>query len=471
MKSFLHIFVTVLALFAPAAALAAEKDAAAAKPAAGAGGDYMCPALQKPESYRGGKKSYRLLVRGKDGWLFRTETDFKEDFALKPEMLDYFKTLGQAFKRKGVDLVLLMPPTRAIVHPSVIPAPGKNGIPAFDTAKATQSYDAFLDSLRKEGMNVASFADILPLDPAKTQFFYRRDHHWTATGAKLSADRVAEIIKALPVYASLPKQKFTTKETGRMVAPDGSFANFIGKVCNVAPPPESVPERVTLPDESAAGNSAQGLFGDAAKAQVALVGTSNGVEGEPSWANFAGFLREDLSADVENLSIGGAGFDAPMISYLNAGKLGQHKVVIWEVATHYNFGTRAMRGMMRELLPPAFGMCGDDQAIAKMSLDSVKQEKMPLFNGLNEKIPGGLEYFVAIRSGEKLKGTVTLSGERIGAKPEFYKFIRDERYPFDGIYFLTMKQARKKPEKSFSIELPKEAVGKSLEARICPLMR
>lgn len=431
----------------------------------------MCPALQKPESYRGGKKSYRLLVQGKDGWLFRTESDFKEDFALKPEMLDYFKALNDAFKKKGVDLVLLLPPTRAIVHPSVIPASGQGGVPAFDPVKATQSYNAFIDSLRKEGLNVVSFADTLPLDPAKTQFFYRRDHHWIASGAKLAADRTAQIVKALPVYASLPKLAFSTKETGKTVAPDGSFAKFIGKTCNVAPPPEHVPERVTLPDEPAAGNSAQGLFGDAASAQVALVGTSNCVEGEPSWANFAGFLREDLSADVENLSIGGAGFDAPMLSYLNAGKLGQHKVVIWEVATHYKFDTRAMRGMMRELIPPAFGMCDDNQAIAKMSVASVKQTKMPLFEGLNEKIPGGLEYYVAIRSGAKLKDTVTLTGERIGAKPEYYKFMRDERYPFDGIYFLTMKQARKKPEKNLSLELPKDAVGKSLEVRLCPLMR
>lgn len=432
---------------------------------------YVCEALQNPEVYSGGRKSYRYLVQGKDGWIFRSETDFKQDFTVQSDMLEMFWTLHGLFQKNNATLVLLLPPTRPVIHPSVIPPVGEGKMPAFDSQKAAESYIDFINTMKFMGLHVVSFEDRIPLNPSKTQFFYRRDHHWTAAGAGLAAEKVAALVKALPGYATFPKQKFVTRDTGKMVAPEASFAGFIGRICEGKLPEEAYPERLTVAVNEGKSASAEDLFGEKAGAPVAVVGTSNCVEGAPSYANFVGALRQQLSTDVDNLSIGGAGFGAPMISYLNSGQLGKHSVVIWEMATHYDFNTKAMHNMMRELIPAAMSFCPDSEAAAHASLPTVDDTQFTVLDGLEDKMDEGKDYYVALRSGAKLKGPVVVDSVRVSYRPETYTFDRSSRYPHDGVYFLTLKKAKTRRVSALEIILPPEAVGQSFEARVCPIVR
>lgn len=462
-RGVVSLAVLCLGLAGPAASVRAEDTT-----------DYICPALKDPATYTSDKKSYQMIVQGKDGWVFRSRKDFKEDFSVKPESFALFQTLNAAFKKKNVDLVILMPPTRTVVHPSVIPPSGQNDVPPFDPVKATRSYNDFVAAFNTGGIRAPSFADVLPLDPVATQFFYRRDHHWVPAGAALAAQKTAALIKTLPVYASFPVQKFITSDTGRKMAPNGSFARLMGKICQREMPPEYVPEIVTVPEiEPAAGATAGALFGEAAKAGVALVGTSNFVEPEPSFANFAGAMRQALSTEVENISMGGAGMDSPMISYLNSGRLGEHRVVVWEIATHYDFNSKDVRNMMREIIPAAAGSCADDVAVARFFSPAATGTALPLFNDLAAKLtdgPGG--YFAVVRSGAKIKAPVKLTSvytPESATRDDVYTFVRDERYPHDGVYFLTLKQTKKRHIQSLSLDIPQEAVGKPIDVKICRL--
>lgn len=435
--------------------------------------DYICPALKDPVTYQGDKKSYQMIVQGKDGWVFRSRKDFKEDFSVKPESFSLFQALNVAFKKKNVDLIILMPPTRTVVHPSVMPPVGQGDISPFDVEKATRSYNDFVAAFNAGGIRAPSFADVLPLDPAKTQFFYRRDHHWVPPGAALAAEKTAALIKTLPVYASFPVQKFVTSETGRKVAPDGSFARLMGKICKRDMPPELVPEIVTVPEvEPASGDAAGALFGDGVRPGVALVGTSNFVEPAPSFANFAGAMRQALSTEVENLSMGGAGMDSPMISYLNSGHLGEHRVVVWEIATHYDFNSKDVRNMMREVIPAAQGRCADEAAVARFSIPAAPQGRLTAFKDLQTQMGDDSAYFAAIRSAAKIKEPVvmtTVYKPESQTKDDVYNFTRDERYPHDGIYFLSLKQTKKRRIDSILLDLPQDAVGHKIDINICKL--
>jgi alginate biosynthesis protein AlgX len=290
-----------------------------------------CPALALESSYAKWLDSYKVLFRGKDDWIFRTLVTDKIDFSVKPETLVVIKSLQDKLKEKGTDLVILLPPTLGGSINGEYLTPEAIAQYKLNPVAAKKSYAEMLAALKVDGINAVGVTDY----PEGKEFFYRRDHHWNPDGAKASALKVADFIKALPSYAALQKTIFVTTPEGEDDY-KGSYIKAFVTICKTRPPVQMVMKYKTV----AAGvspTSEDDLFGKKAALPVVLVGTSNSAA-EKNVANFEGFLKEATSLDLENLAIAGAGVGTSLISYLHSSEFkdAPAKILVWEIPGYYD---------------------------------------------------------------------------------------------------------------------------------------
>src|SRR5690348_1438679 len=69
----------------------------------------LCPRAADPHAYDGSQYlgDFRVLVDGRDGWLFRSSMDLTTTFEITDESLRGLKRLSEALKRRGTELVLV----------------------------------------------------------------------------------------------------------------------------------------------------------------------------------------------------------------------------------------------------------------------------------------------------------------------------------------------------------------------------
>lgn len=418
---------------------------------------YGCAALDQEDSYKS-KKGYLKIIEGSDGSFFRSKADLKKDFDLSPAMAAYFKRFNDDLKEKGIDLVMVTPPTRAMMMAgSLTPSQIKEF--GYDADKAFADYLGYLDALRDTGIKVADYADIKhPQD----HYFYKRDHHWTWEGAKDSAARAAAVIKTLDSYQDLQKIEFATTENGKREI-KGSFSDFVRDTCKSTIPGEDAGKFDTAPKSSA--SDADALLGDAAKPGIVIVGTSNCTD--ESSANFPGWVKESVGADVDNQSIGGGGIDTPILSYLldTPFREGGHKILIWEVASHYKIGG-AFEDIFRQAIPAIEGGCKGSE-IATQTIKTSELAKTDLFKGEIDAKDG---VYLHLAFDAPLSGKPVVKTVYADKKSDSFSFDRDKRFRASGEYFLMLDQRAPGDIDHLNIRLPaKGADAASVTASLCPM--
>ena len=426
---------------------------------ANAQSNILCSELEKKEIYEG-NKPFRYLVEGPEGWTFRSKIDLKQDYKLSEERLNDFKRLAEKLAGKGVKLHLAMQPARGITHPTKIPYDHERV--EFEAGSSLESYKESIRQLQAAGISVTDFTDFEPTED--TRFYFKRDHHWRPAGAKLSAQKLAESIrKHTPNYQST--KTYTTEVSGETVW-EGSFDKFIKKKCDKDVPGEELTLYKTF--ESAEGEDA--LFGDSVSAEFVLTGTSNSAEPYAAFANFAGFLREELSADVDNVSIVGGGIESAIISYLNSEDyaVGQHKNLIWEVSSHYNFNGKKIGDVFRQVIPATQGFCEGNE-LFKTTYE-FGDSKKPIFDGsLMENPPSisGLDRYMTLKFSDKVQQDFLVMIEYDNDTTDRFRFWRADKYPHDGIYFLSLDRQDDAKIKSIKILTDEGFVAYDVNLQIC----
>ena len=274
----------------------------------------LCPELAEAETY-GDDNSFRYMTSGKNGWIFRTELDLKENIKLSEWSSYSFKRLKNAFKYNLInDIAIMVMPTRGVVgHEYLLPSNFKD----YDYKGAINDYVELLDGLRNAGYIVADMHDV----HERSDYFLKRDNHWTALGARYSAERMATAIKSHPIYKGLRKSEYKTtiQEVTDGYSANDRFLQFIEGVCGEKPLGETLPAiyNTALADVT---DTSSALFGEAEQPEIVLIGTSNSTRMGPSYANFAGFLKEYLSVDIANESVSGGAFRGSIANYISSGK-------------------------------------------------------------------------------------------------------------------------------------------------------
>lgn len=419
----------------------------------------FCDALYKEETYKKGKyQSYKMLIPGDDGWIFRTTRDLGTDFEIKDSAKRYIKRIQDAFAERGYTFVMLYVPTRGLIHSDHISDENLKKYNFTDIDKMWGVYHDAVSSAKSYGINVVG----LPKLPKGTDFFYKRDHHWNQAGAKMAAEALAAYVKTLPVYEGLSKTEYKTREVDPFEF-TGTSDKVFEQICKTEQPSEKI-TRLSTEAVDLAQNS-DDLFGDVQEPEVVLVGTSNSTI-EPSFSNFEGFLKESLSTDILNMAISGGGIDSAMQAYLNTNhyKNKKGKVIIWEVPGYYDLNKHF--GMFRQVLPAINNDCGDKA----LSSDKVKLNGTStiVLDNLESHNVTGSNYYAYLKFEEPVKEHFTMDVRYVKNRDK-YKLRRSKRYPHDNEFYLNFKDSKREALEKIVLEVPKSMVGLSLEAKLCKM--
>jgi alginate biosynthesis protein AlgX len=412
--------------------------------------NFHCEALDNPSTYKD-KQSYKTIVFGgdKNEWAFRSKKDFKQDFSLTPETIEKFVKLDEILKSKGQTLHIVMAPTRGIIHEQYVPKES-DFVKDFNYDTAKESFNESLLSLKNAGISIADLTDV-PNNVADN-FYYKRDHHWTHDGAKYSALKTADLLK--PHQQSFETKAYKTEVTDKKLNTPGSFELFIEEVCGITIPNQEMPEVKTF-------SEASDLFSEEQKADIVLIGTSNTTEPGPSYANFAGYLRDFLQTDVENQSIQGAGIFTPIASYLAKDRKDRdHKHIVWELASHYDFNGKEFDPIFKQIIPTAAGSCNGTSIFDSSYV--IEQEKIDLYKSDNIKAD-----YIELKFDKVVKDDFAVMMTFADDTKKRFRFKRVKRYPHEGVYFLDLKSFSQLELKEISALVPKNLKGQSVQFNLC----
>lgn len=114
----------------------------------------LCPAAHDAKNYTTRyQQNFTTLVQAQGDWLFRTQEDLRTEFNTTPAGYKRLQQLHDAFKSKGVELVIVYQPTRGLVNRNKLNPQEKA---AFDYEKALGNYKTMLGRFAKMGYVVPS---------------------------------------------------------------------------------------------------------------------------------------------------------------------------------------------------------------------------------------------------------------------------------------------------------------------------
>jgi alginate biosynthesis protein AlgX len=312
----------------------------------------LCPEAADPASYDSTfRRSFRVVVDGKDGWLFRSEAELIEEFGPTERGLADLRRLVRAFQSRGTRLVIVFVPSRGLMHSDQLPDDT-----TFNVDLAWNAYQSALHRLRETGAIVPDLTKLRDRDDGAA-FSLRRDHHWSPDGARAVAEIVAEELLSIPDL-NLPEVLFRTRRSGLLSAP-GTLARAVSQICDINYPQQYFPLYETIPLQVA--SEEDDLFGEPEVPEVILIGTSFS-RGARNF-DFAGFLREFLRTDVINAAVAGGNYSGAMDQYLNASALHETnpKLLIWEITAHHAISKSAF---YQQAIPGAYGGCLDEPVLS-----------------------------------------------------------------------------------------------------------
>ncbi|WP_327438824.1 alginate O-acetyltransferase [Pseudomonas donghuensis] len=361
----------LLAISAQASAEQAQAPSFSAEPCC-----QLCPEAHDASRYTTRyQQNFTTLIQAQGDWLFRTREDLRTEFDTTPAGYRRLQQLHDAFKARGVELVIVYQPTRGLVNRNMLKPADKA---AFNYTKALHNYQAMLGRFSKMGYTVP---DLSPLtneqlaaaDQGK-DFYFRGDQHWTPYGAERAAKIVADSVHKMAAFAEVPKREFESHKSGRM-GKTGTLHNVAGQLCGTSYAVQYMDQFVTEPKGESGSDD---LFGDSGNPQITLVGTSHSGKNY----NFSGFLEQYIGADVLNVAFPGGGLEGSMIQYLGSEAFQKNppKILIWEFSPLYRLDQETIWRQMLALVDN--GCAGKPaQMSASTTLKPGKNELM--VNGRN----------------------------------------------------------------------------------------
>ncbi|EKF74407.1 alginate biosynthesis protein AlgX [Alcanivorax hongdengensis A-11-3] len=320
---------------------------------------YTCPALEDPQTYaQGTMAAMRQIVAGKRYWYFRTEVDLQSDFPFSDMSRQAFAELVQRLGARGIRLVMMLQPTRGLMQAEALIQPWRGQYPLY---RARAAYLQKAQDMRSLGALVTDMAPVLK-SPHEQDYFFRRDHHWTPYGARISAIQVAQVMRSDPGLDGIAARNFDTRPD-ILLRKMGTMNVAVNRLCGNSYGYQWVRGYATVPVDNA--DDADALFGDVAVPRIALVGTSNSDNRDDRYKNynFQGFLQQYLHRDVVNYAMTGGGATGSLqdLLYSDAYRDGQFRYVIWELPVNYALEDPVE---WRQILPAAGQGCRGRELLA-----------------------------------------------------------------------------------------------------------
>ncbi|MGA0586524.1 alginate O-acetyltransferase [Dyella sp. KRB-257] len=339
----------------------------------------LCPLASNPQVYAGSKflNDFRVLVDGRDGWLFRTGLDLTTRFDVSDASIEQLRRLSDALRRRGTQIVMIYQPPRGLMDFDELTPKERR---RYDVDAARRNYALALQRLRRGGVIVPPL-DQLVDEHKGYDYYFRRDHHWTAAGAQHTAEVIAQTMRRLPGFSSVPRKQFTTRSDG-VIGKPGTLQKVASQLCGGG---YSLQYESAFVTEQEGGGS---LLGDETQPEVVLVGTSN--SDTKGGYNFPGYLEQYLGVDVLDVAITGGSFEGSLLHYLASKEFQQHppKYLIWETPYQdYPSSEHNPYKIYRQAVPLVTGGCHGKPAVLTRTVTLHQGSNDLLFNGGGRILP------------------------------------------------------------------------------------
>lgn len=292
-----------------------------------------------------GRVGNEQATTGRNGWLFYvpavsylTGEPFLDHKLLaktvrftdrSPDPIAAIVDLRKQLADRGIDLVLMPTPGKAQIHPEMAWGSVEQGI-----VLQNPSYSAFMEALKKEGINVFDPGPLLVSRKASGQQYLSTDTHWMPQAMAATA---AELAQKLRSTTQLPKGETARYTRGKQLV---SNLGDIAAMLKLPPDQEIFPlQEVTIEpvmvdgaDWAASKGAPVLLLGDSFSNIYSLK--------ELGWGERAGFAEQlslNLGLPVDRIVINAGGAQATRQSLAaelarNPRRLDGVKVVVWEFA-------------------------------------------------------------------------------------------------------------------------------------------
>ena len=418
----------------------------------------LCPEAHDAKNYTTRyQQNFTTLVQAKGDWLFRTQEDLRTQFETTPAGYKRMQQLHDAFKSKGVELVVVYQPTRGLVNRSKL-MPAERA--SFDYDTALKNYQAMLGRFSKMGYYVPDLSPLTDEQQAH-DFYFRGDQHWTPYGAERTAKIVAETVKKIPGFADIPQREFETKISGRM-GKTGTLHNMAGQLCGTSYAVQYMDQFSTEPKGEAGDGD---LFSDEANPQITLVGTSHSGKNY----NFAGFLEQYIGADVLNVAFPGGGLEGSMLQYLGSDEFQKTppKVLIWEFSPLYRLDQEVTYRQMMSLLDNG---CEGKPALLSKSTTLKPGTNQLLVNGTNKPLHNA-NHQIDIRFADPSVKTLQATLWYMNGRHEDIKIEKPETSDTDGRFAFELRTDEDWASQNLlavEVQGPEAgAAAQKVEAKIC----
>ena len=283
--------------------------------------------------YRIFKEAKKGLIVGDDGWFFSDEEFISSadgEQALVNNM-EFITRASMQLASRDIDLVVVLVPSKARLMATQT---GRHQ----PSKLHNQTYSRVVNRLQEESILTVDGLRSMHDHLQPESLYLKTDTHWTASGAELIASTTAELFyKHLP-QRRLSPQAFITEPVGTQLL-QGDLLDFLP----LSPLFDSLmpeAEAIELYQTYAQGDDLLLATNDALFSpvsdlpEVVLLGTS--FSADRRW-NFAGALKQALSADMHNFAAQGQGPIVPMADFLNdyLPSATNLKLVIWEIPERY----------------------------------------------------------------------------------------------------------------------------------------
>jgi alginate biosynthesis protein AlgX len=404
------------------------------------------------------------LMNGPNGWLFLGPEFLSNRFGYESQFAP-FKRFNQVLWSRGIKLVTIPIPNRTSVYTDGFdndqPLQAK-----FKVETARADYNDSVTLFRNAGITTVNVMEAMrehTWTGDKERLFFVRDHHWTPTGARVTAQATAKEVKAWSeYYKALPKVDYVSK-TSKTYPFYGTLPGLLEETC----PGTKVPNE-TAQGYTTTRKGAGSLLGDE-QIDVALTGTSFS---GPPWGqgkldfNFTGFLQESLRTNVSNYAIGGGGYDASLETYLLSEEYTKHKpkFLLYEF-WFFPYGQEL--SAFRRIIPSIYGVCSGANVLASgPTVPLVTGKLRPvLFTPGTANITGSSTYiFMRLSDPSVLKFDATLTYD--DGQVETVPIERSNRVKANGQYFLELNDKFTGHLLSVAIQT-KASTNSKVTARMC----
>lgn len=392
---------------------------------------------------------------------------YHQDFKFNPMPSKIFgevDQLSQSLKARGTELIILLVPTPAHVYASQVKKLPED---TWDGAQAEAIYSAVRERLSK-GSSVVDLARLAK--SSKEPFFYKRDFHWTADGAKRTALEVAKLIKANPAYKDLPRAEMVADISPTKPYETSSYNASMLELCKKTMTQELAPRIVARRNTPPA---AVAIIEETPSPSVAVVGSSFM---EPL-RGFSPYLSEAIDAEILTFYLYGGQSLGAMLSYLRSDEFQKSppRFLVWDLPI-LGLGTpvgwpKASTFFQepliyRQLQASVLGECTPAEAVLSGQVTLSGAGKTLLLENTDQKPVVSKAHYLELKMEKATQDTFQIETELDDGTVESYPFVTHTRVKPSGHFFMTLPQDSDAFVKKISIVTPEGATG-GLTARLC----